>query len=392
MKKSLIVCVILVLLLALTGCIPFLNVGREETETPGLPSRLQGRETPAPPTPTQEVLTPPTESAEPVDENLYEDEYLGFSLTLLPGWQAEDGPFYSDGASIYIGTHNYAPDGAKVTVDYHYDMSMEAYADGLDSVLEGIAAEEGATLNIWARGESPVGMYDGYQITYSLLYPQGDVLTTTAYIADGGQGDCYMLYYGLGGDMSEDTAYATDAETIIHSLVLTGSQFDPDDLNMPTGTAEGASAVTDDFALNAGVLSPGDVAETYGTDYDELEEDGMLLFWYPNFNVAFARDDSGAYVMTGVDAIEETSPIAVGGVTVGMTLTEAQAAIESYGYRQNMDIWNGATTLYYEGYDEWGELVFVVINSQDGVVMMVRGTWGLAAEAAREAEMEQAGG
>ena len=125
----------------------------------------------------------------------------------------------------------------------------------------------------------------------------------------------------------------------------------------------------------------------YGTTQDTEEDDYTIILNYDNISVAFFKDPNSNYMeayMNGVTLLDESAPVGVGGVQVGMSTQDAQAIIESNGYAQNMDIWEGRATLFYEYYDEYDELCFVAIDTQDGVVTQVTAMWGPDAFDARD--------
>lgn len=384
-NKIFMIAILLLLVIMFAGCAPFLNTAPREAP----PTLVET------PEPIEEALLPETTEAPPQTEvpwsNVYSDELLGFEITLPEGWSVQDGAFYEDSGSVEVTSNNFAPDGALVNITYILGESADGFAATAEDFVADQAEQSGAVGDLFYSAEDAIGQYPCYALSYTLTYPDGDVLTTMLYALDDGDGNCYFLYYGMGGDMSISEEYVAETEQIIHSFHMTGATLSPSmfegQATEPPEDFEEQVFEPDDFLFLAGSYTPEQFMADYGTTQDIEEDDYTVILNYDNISAAFFKDPNSNYMeayMNGVTLLDESAPVGVGGVQVGMSTQDAQAIIESNGYTQNMDIWEGRASLFYEYYDEYEELCFVTIDTQDGLVTQLTAMWGPDAFDARD--------
>lgn len=123
--------------------------------------------------------------------------------------------------------------------------------------------------------------------------------------------------------------------------------------------------------------------------YDTAEGTQYAVCHYLDFSFhLFVNPEDGQWTIEALELRNPLSPITMEGVNVGMELSEAVSSLQTGGYVQNMDIWNGRANLYFEKYDEQGYLCLVEIRLDEyGTIAYARGLWGAVAEMERADNM-----
>ncbi len=347
----------------------------------------------------------------------YDNSVLGFDMYVPDTWDIND-----TGYDEYGGTVEFIPAAGSfgeadsfLSVTYLISNSLEDVKEKLNGIMLSISRTQSGSeeINVVREGDITLDYVDCYYVQFGATTPSGSVRTTDLYLVDGGNDSCYFLYYTRDNAMEYFDGFESIADEMVMSFDIIGSSLNqPVDPVPPEPTAEPEPTIEpepeptmpeqtadpipepdpeppiayDDFFLLAGVSSPEDIASYYGEtgDIQEDTEEGALTYNYTNMSVVFMEDYYGDYVVNGVWLGDESAPVEVGGVHVGMPVDEALAELELHGFTQNMDIWEGEAYYYYEYYDEYEEMTFVQLVTDGGAITEVSAIWGTQAPEIRD--------
>jgi hypothetical protein len=347
----------------------------------------------------------------------YKNNALGFQLALAPGWRSQE-----SGMGERVGEINFYPDPSilgyssddiSFGVGRCYDAPFFVKAESFDASFRLALESESGLTGIRKTGETMAALNGGlpearrvvWQYFAAAEFPQVTQGETTVYIVPASNwGEFYILYYsrsipdGIYNGKSE--LYASLAEKMLASFTALDKTGEPTTLK-PTPP---------DFMRFAGKYTQSELAELFDGMSDEgraewdsyIYEDACCAYIFGVVRGEMPLGQEEAYwiptfpdLLEGVVLMDKSAPMTAGGVSVGMEIGEAGVALGKAGFKQNMDIWEGRATLFYELRDaKSGELLFFIeIGTEQGeqgagVVSKAAAWWGKRAVQEREARSQ----
>ncbi len=192
-----------------------------------------------------------------------------------------------------------------------------------------------------------------------------------------------------GGAQADETQGNGRISQILEDLLAADAAWDEDEYAYDWRSFAGAhytpQEITGQFGepdeIEGLLYDPGEDGEGEPV-YDTAEGVQYAVYHYLDFSFhLFVNPQDGQWTIEALEIRRPLSPVTIEGVSVGMEWGEAVSSLQAGGYAQNMDIWNGSANLYFEKYDEQGNLCMVEIClGEDGAVASARGLWGAVAE------------
>ncbi|MDL2238436.1 hypothetical protein LJC56_11540 [Christensenellaceae bacterium OttesenSCG-928-K19] len=330
------------------------------------------------------------------EENLYyENDTLGFSLTLPPGWQPND-----TGHDEIGGTIEFIPDSSLYgTSDSFLSVTFLSGVSLEDAIEKSDGFVDGGT--ILQEGEAQIGGAQAYGVVYGETTQDGTAYSTCLYMVDDGGDNCYYLYYTVANDLAALDSFAVDVEGIIVTFAprertLVDQTPPPEETPAPEQTLP---AETMDFLDLYGANTSEDVVAALG-EPDDIADEGTdypsMTYEYIDLGtmVGFEMNDDGEYMINYIGINSAASPFTVGGISCGMEFHEAEAALESYGFAHMPGLTDEHTGRFYqepEGDDPYSPVIMFQTDTNANVIVVV-GYWSKSAQWALEDYAIRVGG